>query len=150
MFFKKFGQMYRIVRVKKVRRYYRRKRKPNSVVSKKEYAQHVDKARKIVHEKLEAWHKFYLENFNVELNYNRVAIKNSKTRWGSCSSKKNLNFSYKIVFLNEEERDYLIIHELCHLQQMNHGPNFWKLVSLGCPNFLVLRHKLRRWKMGES
>ena len=133
-----------------VKRYYRRKRRPNSVASKKEYSKHKDEARKIVHEKLEAWKKFYLENFKVELNFNRVAIKNSKTRWGSCSSKKNLNFSYKIVFLNEEERDYLIIHELCHLEHLNHGPNFWKLVSLGCPNFLVLRHKLRRWKMGEN
>jgi predicted metal-dependent hydrolase len=120
------------------------------VASKKEYTKYVDQAREIVKEKLEVWQKFYLENFHIELNFNRVAIKNSKTRWGSCSSKKNLNFSYKVVFLNDEERDYLIIHELCHLQQMNHGPNFWKLVSWGCPNFLVLRHKLRRWKMGEN
>jgi predicted metal-dependent hydrolase len=133
-----------------IRRYYRRKRRPNSVASKKEYAKHVDQARVIVKDKLETWQKFYLENFQIEFKWNRVVIKNSKTRWGSCSSKKNLNFSYKIVFLNEEERDYLIIHELCHLQQMNHGQDFWKLVSLGCPNFLVLRHKLRRWKMGEN
>lgn len=146
MFFKKFGQIYRIVRVRR----YRRKRKTNSVASKKEYEKYKDEARKVVHEKLEIWQKFYLVNFKVELNFNRVAIKNSKTRWGSCSSKKNLNFSYKIVFLNEEEKDYLIIHELCHLQEMNHGPNFWRLVSLACPNFAILRNKLRRWKMGEN
>ena len=55
------------------------------------------------------------------------------TRWGSCSSKKNLNFNYKIIFLSPQEQNYLIIHELCHLQEMNHSPAFWSLVKKQTP-----------------
>jgi predicted metal-dependent hydrolase len=133
-----------------VRRYYRRKRKKNSAESIEEYKKYKEEARRIVLEKLDFWQKFYREIFQIDLNFKRVCIKNSKTRWGSCSSKKNLNFSYKVVFLNEEERDYLIIHELCHLQEMNHSLNFWKLVSLGCKNYASLRGRLRKWKQTKD
>jgi len=60
--------------------------------------------------------------------YNKISIKKIKTKWWSCSSKKNLNFNYKIIFLSEKNQDYLIIHELSHLVHMNHSKEFWNLV----------------------
>lgn len=102
-----------------------------------------EEARKLVGEKLIFWQKYYIDNFNIHFSWNRFAIKNTKTRWGSCSSKKNLNFSFRIIFLNESEQDYLIVHELAHLLQMNHSKNFWQLVSLGIPNYKNLRKSLR-------
>lgn len=112
------------------------------------YKKNKELARKIVEEKLKFWKTFYKENFGVNFSYNKVAIKNTKTRWGSCSSKKNLNFSYKIFELPNELQDYLIVHELCHLQHMNHSKNFWKTVSLGIPMFKQARstlHKINLW-----
>jgi predicted metal-dependent hydrolase len=76
--------------------------------------------------------------------YNRVSIKNQRTRWGSCSKKGNLNFNYKIALLPERLSDYLIVHELCHLKEFNHSENFWNLVSKTVPNYLELRKELRK------
>ena len=67
--------------------------------------------------------------------YTSVSIKNTKTRWGSCSSKKSLSFHYKILFLPEDLAEYLLIHELCHLQEMNHSKKFWDLVDQFCTNY---------------
>jgi putative endonuclease len=75
--------------------------------------------------------------------YNRVAIRDQKTRWGSCSKNKNLNFNYKLLYVTEEERLYVIAHELCHLAEMNHSPAFWSLVARACPDYKTLRAKLR-------
>ena len=109
----------------------------------KNYKQEKEKARILVKEKLAYWQNVYQDNFQVDFKWNRVAIKNTQTRWGSCSSKKNLNFSFKIVYLSEEEQNYLIVHELSHLLQMNHSKNFWHLVSLGIPNYKILRKSLK-------
>lgn len=74
----------------------------------------------------------------------RISIKNHKSRWGSCSSKGNLNFNYKIVLLPLEVADYIMVHELCHLAEFNHSPKFWALVSKTLPNHAALRQTLRR------
>ena len=103
-----------------------------------EYLMHKEIARKLVHEKLAYWNQFY------NLEYKKVFIKNTKTKWGSCSSKGNLNFSYKIVFLDPELQDYLIVHELCHITEMNHGENFWNLVQQQIPKAKHLHQKLRK------
>ena len=75
--------------------------------------------------------------------YNRVAIKNMSTRWGSCSQKGNLNFHYKIIDLPPHLQDYLIVHELCHLKAFNHGATFWDLVSETIPAYKTCRAELR-------
>jgi predicted metal-dependent hydrolase len=75
--------------------------------------------------------------------YNKVFIKNQRTRWGSCSSNRNLNFNYRIINLAPELQDYLIVHELCHLQEFNHGQAFWNLVGLQIPNYKVVRTQLK-------
>lgn len=105
-----------------------------------EYKKSVKLARSIIHSRLEFFNCHY--NFV----YNRVAIKNQKTCWGSCSQKANLNFNYKIINLPEEMRDYVIVHELCHLQELNHSKRFWNLVSEVVPNYRTLRRKLTEIK----
>ena len=90
-----------------------------------------------------------LDYFNRIYNYkyNKIRIKNQKTRWGSCSSKKNLNFNYKILFLKDYMQDYIIVHELCHLKEMNHSKRFWNLVNKTIPNYLNIRKELRDHKI---
>ncbi len=61
--------------------------------------------------------------------YNRVTIRAQKTRWGSCSSKKNINLNCKLLFFPEAVMRYVFIHELCHTQEMNHSKRFWTLVE---------------------
>ena len=97
--------------------------------SREEFLKYKHLAETIIRQKIEYWNEYYL------FDYNRVFIKNMKTQWGSCSSKKNLNFNYKCIFLNEAQLDYIVVHELCHLQEMNHGPHFWELVSQQIPDY---------------
>lgn len=68
-------------------------------------------------------------NEKRQFDYRKITVKRMKYMWGSCSSKKNLNFNYKIMFLPERMADYVIVHELCHLQHMNHGKYFRSLVA---------------------
>lgn len=68
-------------------------------------------------------------------NYNAVKIKDQQTRWGSCSSKKNLSFNYRLMSFNKRAIDYVIIHELCHLKEMNHSKNFWRFVEELMPDY---------------
>lgn len=75
--------------------------------------------------------------------YKRVAIRNQRRRWGSCSSLGNLNFNYRIIFLPTHLCDYVIVHELCHLKQLNHGPQFWLEVAKVIPNYEACEAELR-------
>lgn len=75
--------------------------------------------------------------------YGRIAIKDQKRCWGSCSAKRNLNFNYKLLFLPPEIRDYIVVHELCHLRQLNHGPLFWAEVETILPGYRQARSQLR-------
>ncbi len=68
----------------------------------------------------------------LPFSYNRVAIKNNRTNWGSCSSKRNINLNMHLVNLPQELMDFVIIHELCHLVYSNHGTDFHKLVNYIC------------------
>lgn len=61
--------------------------------------------------------------------YRDIRIKNQKTRWGSCSSKANLNFNLRCGMMPPFVRDYIVVHELCHLIHMNHSADFWNLVA---------------------
>lgn len=105
--------------------------------SRPHYKKHKEHARALVHERLAHWNSHY--GFTVR----KVFIKNHKSRWGSCSARGNLNFSYRIVFLPPEIVDYIIVHELCHLQEFNHSPRFWALVEKALPKYRTLRHRLR-------
>ncbi|PIR43823.1 zinc-dependent protease, partial [candidate division WWE3 bacterium CG10_big_fil_rev_8_21_14_0_10_32_10] len=71
----------------------------------------------------------------LNLKYKKIYIKNVKTIWGSCSSRKNLNFNYKLVMAPHNIIDYVVIHEVCHLVHQNHSKSFWSLVKSIDPNF---------------
>lgn len=75
--------------------------------------------------------------------YNRLSIKNHTSRWGSCSQKKNLNFNYKILFLPRALAEYIIVHELCHLEHLNHSQNFWDHVGKIIPDYKKRRKELK-------
>jgi predicted metal-dependent hydrolase len=83
-----------------------------------------------------------LYNFQV----NGVAIKNQKSRWGSCSRKGNLNFNYKIAFLPASLCDYIVVHELCHLAEFNHSRNFWGLVGKTIPDYKKIKKEFKSVK----
>ena len=74
--------------------------------------------------------------------FGRIAIRNQKSCWGSCTAKKNLNFNYRLIFLPTELLQYVVVHELCHLQHLNHSRMFWQRVAEMVPNYLELRKQL--------
>jgi predicted metal-dependent hydrolase len=111
-------------------------RKPHP--SSQKYLRNKEAARALVKELIAELNK------DNRFKFNRIAIRDQKSRWGSCSSKKNLNFNYRIVFLRREVALYLVAHELCHLEQMNHSPLFWKLVEQLVPNYKSLRAELKK------
>ncbi len=80
--------------------------------------------------------------------YNRISIRNQKTRWGSCSRKRNININYRILFLPNKLQDYLIIHELCHLKEFNHSNKFWSLVHNILPDYKELKKSLKNHELG--
>ena len=76
----------------------------------------------------------------------RVTVRDTKSRWGSCSSTGNLSFSWRLVFAPEDVVDYVVAHEVAHLAEMNHGPRFWKLVrsltsDTATPRAWLKRHR---------
>jgi predicted metal-dependent hydrolase len=106
--------------------------------SRRHYERHKEYARSVVHERLRHYQALY------GYEYKKVFIRNTRSRWGSCSSIGNLNFNYKVALLPPALRDYVIVHELCHLQEFNHSPSFWALVARTIPEHRVLRRTLRR------
>jgi predicted metal-dependent hydrolase len=75
--------------------------------------------------------------------YGRVAIKEQKSRWGSCSRVGNLNFNWRLLLAPLPVLDYVLIHELAHLKELNHAPAFWQLVASACPDYKTHRRWLR-------
>ncbi len=104
------------------------------------YKDSKEEARTLINQRLNYFNQIY--NFN----YNQVRIKNQASLWGSCSKAGNLNFNYRLFFLKEELRDYVIVHELCHLKELNHSAQFWQLVQRVIPNFKELRRELKKIK----
>lgn len=125
------GYRIRIVRRRSVRR-------PRGKVATAKYEKHKEAARALVHHKLEEFNRHY--NFT----YHRVAIRDQHSRWGSCSKKGNLNFNYRLVLLSERLVDAVIVHELCHLKEFNHGPRFWALMAETIPDYVKRKNELNK------
>ncbi|OGI06874.1 MAG: hypothetical protein A2Y40_00325 [Candidatus Margulisbacteria bacterium GWF2_35_9] len=77
---------------------------------------------------------YYNDTFFKE-SINRISFKNTLSNWGSCSSKKNLNISSRLLLAPDEVMNYVCIHELAHLKQLNHSTHFWELVKNVMPNY---------------
>lgn len=71
----------------------------------------------------------------VGVNYGRITIRNQRTRWGSCSSRGNLNFNCLLMLAPPEVIDYVVVHELCHRKEMNHSKAFWDEVGRVLPDY---------------
>lgn len=104
----------------------------------REYKKYREQAREFTRMKVEKINRIY--GFSFE----KIFIKNHKTRWGSCSKKGNLNFNYKIIFLPERLAEYIVAHELCHLQEFNHSRDFWNLLARAIPDCRECRKELKR------
>lgn len=77
--------------------------------------------------------KYYAEKENFV--YNKITIKNLVSRWGSCSTKGNLNFNCLLMLTPDYVIDYIVVHELCHLREMNHSEKFWAEVEKIMPDY---------------
>ena len=79
----------------------------------------------------------------IGVQFGRIAIRDQKSRWGSCSAKKNLNFNWKLIMAPEEALRYVVIHELCHLIEFNHSARFWNLVASQMPEYELWKKWLK-------
>ncbi len=119
----------------------RRKRIRRKALNPKRYLELKESARALVLTRLDSYNQHYRYKIG------KVAIRNQRSRWGSCSSKGNLNFNYKIILLPVELQDYIIVHELCHLKQFNHSKDFWDLVAETIPQWQKLRAHLLKMRL---
>lgn len=78
------------------------------------------------------------------LNANKISVTSARTRWGSCSGKNNLNFSWRLMMAAPDVIKYVIIHELAHIKEKNHGKRFWTLVEQYEPEYKAKKEKLRQ------
>lgn len=108
--------------------------------NRRDYLKNKHLARELVLKKIQ---EFLAQGFV----FNRVAIKNHTSRWGSCSKKGNLNFNYKIMYLPEQLAEYIVVHELCHLKVLNHSREFWDLLKTVLPDCHLRRQELRKIRM---
>lgn len=73
----------------------------------------------------------------------RISVRNQQWRWGSCSRSGRICLNWRLVLMPASVRDYVMIHELMHLERMDHSPTFWKLVAEACPEYEAARRWLR-------
>ena len=69
------------------------------------------------------------------VHYNKITITSAKTRFGSCNSKGNISYSYRLMLYPEAAQDYVVVHELAHLVEMNHSPRFYAIVARYLPDY---------------
>ena len=95
----------------------------------------------------------------MNLEFNRMGITRAVRRWGSCSSERNINFSYRLIMAPQDVIDYVVVHELAHLKEMNHSRRFWSLVELYSPNYKLHvqwlkrnseKLSLKRWEVDDE
>ena len=82
----------------------------------------------------------------IGVDYGRITIRNQKTRWGSCSGKGNLNFNCLLMLMPPDIIDYVVVHELCHIKEINHSPAFWREVAKILPDY----KKAEAWLKAEG
>lgn len=98
--------------------------------------------KKIAQQEITKRVKHFAALFGVK--YARVIVRNQKSRWGSCAKSGNISFNYRLLFLPTELADYVVVHEVCHLLEMNHSKRFWAHVARSVPDHNALRKQLRK------
>lgn len=104
----------------------------------REYRRRRAEAGVFIREKVRYWSGVY------GFRHAGVTIRDQSSRWGSCSSKGRLSFSWRLLLLPERYADYVVVHELCHLAEFNHSPRFWVLVAREIPEYRDIARALRR------
>ena len=94
-----------------------------------------NRARALVHKLVQD------EAARLGVSVGRIAIRDQRTRWGSCSSRGTLSFNWRLVLAPLDVGEYVVVHELCHLREPNHSPRFWELVAAARPGY----REERRW-----
>lgn len=107
-------------------------------------------------DKLSCLKKFYIEKANLYLQtrlqkistlinipYNKLKVTGFKCKWGSCSSSHEIKLNFKLILLAPQLIDYVIIHELCHINHQNHKKSFWQEVGKFCPNYSECRKLIK-------
>ena len=94
-------------------------------------------AQQYLNERVGFWGK------KMGLRVNKVTLRNQRSRWGSCSRQGNISLNIKLIHFASDVIDYVIVHELCHLQHMNHSKSFWRKVEQYLPNFRELKKVIR-------
>ena len=105
----------------------------------------IEELRRVAKEVLPKRLRELAERYSFE--YNSVRVKHNSSNWGSCSRKGNINLNLNLVRLPDELRDYVILHELCHLRHPNHGPQFHALLESLCPGHLARQRALRGYQL---
>lgn len=116
----------------------------NSIMLREEYLNNTKKvfqkfymseATKVLEDRVQFYIKKYFEKFYVKLNYNNIKISNSRRAIASCSAKGNLNFSWRIIQAPMEIIDYVVVHEIVHLEHKHHKKSFWLKVKMLKPDY---------------
>ena len=108
-----------------------------SKLSEKEISKLREKARHLVTQRV----KYYAPIIGVP--YGQIAIRTQRTRWGSCSSKGNLNFNCLLALVPPDVLDYIVVHELCHRKELNHSERFWTEVGKVLPDYKIRKKWLK-------
>ena len=108
------------------------------IYSRQEERSYREKARAILTDKTEYYGRL------IGVTYNRIRIADQKTRWGSCSSRGTISYNWHLILLPENILDYVVVHELCHLLEMNHSPRFWSQVEKILPDYRDRRNWLKK------
>ncbi len=96
-----------------------------------------DAAKEYIPKRVEYYHEF------TGGNYDKITIRDQKTRWGSCSANGTLSFNYRLMLAPPRVLDYVVVHELCHLTHMNHSTDFWNMVASILPDYKEYRKWLK-------
>lgn len=117
--------------------YWRAHPQPQARFTAADYKKYKEEARLRLTEIVERFARQY------GFSYRAITIRNQTSRWGSCSRTGTLSFNYKLIFMSPAVQEYVVVHELCHLKEMNHSPKFWMLVSRIIPDYTERRRELR-------
>ncbi len=98
-----------------------------------------ERAKKELTKEVESWSK------KLGIEPNNIKIKEMKTRWGSCTKKWNVSINWQVIVLPKKLRDYVIVHELIHLSELNHSKRFWAKLSEVFPDYRELREGLKNY-----